>query len=330
MSQQPLVKKTLAGTNEINQICFVVKDIEASSKSWAKLLGTVVPQPFVTGPQEFSQVKYYGESTSARNKLAFFETPGVQIELVEPDSVPNLMRECLDKDGEGYNHFAFDVDKISETLETMEEKYSVAQSGEFYPDKGRYAFLDTREKYKTLIELLEHEGPKPDGPLSPLTGDSQYEGKPLLGTSKIVQIAFVVNDVKEAQKAWCNMLGVGPSTIFHSGFEAANKVATYKGQPTEGRSHFTFIQTPRIQVELVQPDQDSPSTWLEHLERHGEGLHHIAFFVESLDEKRDLLNKLGFPTIQEGLFYDGSGKYAYMDTTSEYSVVIELLEMFKS
>ncbi|MEH7414935.1 VOC family protein [Neobacillus drentensis] len=329
MSQQPLVKKPLLGTNDINQVCFVVKDIEKASVSWARLLGTVVPQPFVTASEEFSQVKYYGEPTPARNKLAFFNTPGVQIELVEPDTVQNLMRECLDRGGEGYNHFAVDVEKISETLETMSEKYTVAQTGEFYPDKGRYAFLATREKYKTLIELLEHEGPKPDGSLSPLTGDSQYEGRPLLGTNTIAQIAFVVRDVKEAQKAWCSMLGVEPSTVFHSGYEGVNKVSTYNGQPTTGRSHFTFIQTPRIQVEIVQPDSDSPSTWLEHLEKHGEGLHHIAFFVDSVDEKRDLLNSLGFPTIQEGLFYDGSGKYAYMDTTSEYSVIIELLEMFK-
>ena len=92
-------------------------------------------------------MKYYGEATPARNKLAFFNTPGVQIELVEPDTVPNLMRECLEK-GEGYNHFAVDVDKISETLETMEEKYTVAQSGEFHPDSGRYAFLDTRRNIK--------------------------------------------------------------------------------------------------------------------------------------------------------------------------------------
>ena len=59
---------------------------------------TVVPEPFVTAPEEFSQVKYYGEATPARNKLAFFNTPGVQIELVEPDTVPNLMRECLEKE----------------------------------------------------------------------------------------------------------------------------------------------------------------------------------------------------------------------------------------
>jgi catechol 2,3-dioxygenase-like lactoylglutathione lyase family enzyme len=326
MSQQPLVKKTLLGTNDINQICFVVKDIEKASVSWAKLLGDVVPQPFLTAPEEFSQVKYYGEPSPARNKLAFFNTPGVQIELVEPDTVPNLMRECLEK-GEGYNHFAVDVDKISMTLETMEEKYPVAQSGEFHPDSGRYAFLDTLEKYKTLIELLEFGEPKKDTPLSPPTGDSQFAGKPLLGTNKIAQLCFVVKDVEATRDAFCNMLGIEKASILETPDPKVAKVK-FRDQPTEAKNRFTFIDTPRIQIELVEPDNSSPSTWLEHLKKYGESAHHISFFVDSVDEKKALLNELGFPAIQEGYFFDGSGKYAYMDTTSEYHIIIELLELF--
>ncbi|MFJ8063656.1 VOC family protein [Psychrobacillus sp. NPDC096426] len=202
-------------------------------------------------------------------------------------------------------------------------------TSEDYLNTGNHAFLDTREKYKTLIELLKDGDPKTEDPLSIGSGDNQYEGKALLGTNKIVQIALVVEDIREAQKAWCELLGAESLTIFHSGFEAANKVATYKGQEAIGRSHFTFIDTPHIQVELIQPDKDSRSTWLEQLEKNGESLHHIAFIVDNLDEKVKLFNSLGFPTIQEGPLYDGSGKYAYIDTTSDYSVIFELLEMFK-
>ncbi len=325
MSQ--VVKNPLVGTNDISQVCFVVKDIEKAAVSWAKLLGDMVPEPFVTAPYEFTHVKYNGEPSPFRNKLAFFNTPGVQIELVEPDTVPNLMLECLEKDGEGYNHFAFDVDSIAETLETMEEKYSVGQSGEFYPDSGRYAFLDTRQKYKTLIELLEFEGPKSDEPLSPATGDSRYAGKPLLGTNKIAQLCFVVKDVEATRDAFCHMLGVEKSTILESPDPEIVKVK-FRGQPTDAINRFTFIDTPRIQIELVEPNPSSPSTWQEHLEKHGESAHHIAFWVDRVDEKKALLNELGFPTIQEGLFFDGGGQYAYMDTTSEYGIIIELLELF--
>jgi catechol 2,3-dioxygenase-like lactoylglutathione lyase family enzyme len=322
------VKKPLLGTDDINQVCFVVKDIEKAALSWAKLLGDVVPEPFVTAPMKFTQVKYYGELSPFRNKLAFFNTPGVQIELVEPDTVPNLMLECLEKNGEGYNHFAVDVDSIAETLETMEEKYNVAQSGEFYPDSGRYAFLDTREKYKTLIEMLEFGEPKTGEPLSPATGDDQYEGKPLLGTNKIAQLCFVVKDVEATRDAFCQMLGLEKSTILESPDPEIVKVK-FRGQATDAINRFTFINTPRIQIELVEPNLSSPSTWQEHLEKYGESAHHIAFWVESVDEKKALLNELGFPTIQEGLFFDGGGQYAYMDTTSEYGIIIELLELYK-
>ena len=324
---QSSVKKPLLGTNDINQICFAVNDIEKAAVSWAKLMGTVVPEPFLVAPQEFTQMTYWGEPTPARNKLAFFNTPGVQVELVGPDTVPNLMRELVDKK-EGYNHFAVDVDKISTTLETMEEKYTVAMSGEYHPDKGRYAFLDTTEKYKTFIELLEFEGPKGDAPLSPLTGDSQYDGKPLLGTNKIAQLCFVVKDVEATRDSFCHMLGIEKTPILESPDPEVAKV-NFKGEDTDAINRFTFIDTPRIQIELVEPDLSSPSTWQEHLEKYGESAHHIAFWVDSVDEKKALLNELGFPTIQEGFFFDGGGKYAYMDTTSEYHIIIELLELFK-
>ena len=176
--------------------------------------------------------------------------------------------------------------------------------------------------------MLEFGGPKTDEPLSPATGDSQFAGKPLLGTNKIAQLCFVVKDVEEARDAFCNMLGVEKSTILESPDPEIVKVK-FKGEPTDAINRFTFIDTPRIQIELVEPDTSSPSTWQEHLEKYGESAHHIAFWVDSVDEKKALLNEVGFPTIQEGLFFDGGGQYAYMDTTSEYGIIIELLELFK-
>jgi len=222
--------------------------------------------------------------------------------------------------------FLFQDEKATNSLANLLDTIA----SEDYLNIGSDPLLDTRKKYKTLIESLKYEDPKTEDPVSIGSGENKYEEKALLvGTNKIVQIALVVEDIREAQKAWCELLGAESSTIFHSGFEAANKVATYKGQEAIGRSHFTFIDTPHIQVELIQPDKDSRSTWLEQLENNGESLHHIAFKVDDLDEKVKLLNSVGFPTIQEGPLYDGLGKYAYIDTTSDYSVIFELKEMFK-
>ena len=88
-----------------------------------------------------------------------------------------------------------------------------------------------------------------------------------------------------------NMLGVEKSTILESPDPEIVKVK-FRGQPTDAINRFTFINTPRIQIELVEPDTSSPSTWQEHLEKYGESAHHIAFWVDSVDEKKALLNEL--------------------------------------
>ena len=76
-------------------------------------------------------------------------------------------------------------------------------------------------------------------------------------------------------------------------------------------------------MELIEPDHNA-STWRESLDKNGEGLHHIAFVVEGLNEKVTALERKGMPLLQKGE-YTG-GRYAYIDTLRDLKVIIELLE----
>jgi len=49
MAESLTEKKPLAGNNVINQIAFVVHDIEQASEAFAKLLGLPKPKWFLTG-----------------------------------------------------------------------------------------------------------------------------------------------------------------------------------------------------------------------------------------------------------------------------------------
>src|SRR3954470_15698773 len=109
MTESMTVKRPLAGNNVINQIAFVVSDIEQASKAFAKLLGIPTPNWFLTGDREVSKVVFRGAPTDSRSKLVFLNTPTVQIELIEPNQEPGTMREFLDTVGEGIHHIAFDV-----------------------------------------------------------------------------------------------------------------------------------------------------------------------------------------------------------------------------
>lgn len=314
----------LLGNRKINQLAFVVKDIESANEAFTKLLGIKKVEPFLTGDSSISKVVFRGEPTNSRSKLAFLNTPTVQFELIEPDHNPGTMREFLDTTGEGIHHIAFDVDSIQKRVPVMEKNgYSVLQTGEFTSSDGRYVYVDTIEDYKTLVELLESAEPRQTEWEKPEDDSIQ----PLLGTNKVEQLAFVVKDLETASEAYCALLGVEKPPVIYSGPSDVCQVE-FEGKRTEADSRYMFINTPFLQIELIEPG-NAPSTWKKHLEEYGEGIHHISFVVKNMDEKINLLIEMGYPVIQKGNFYNGKGRYAYMDTTSDYKVIIELLERYE-
>ncbi|MDF2679775.1 MAG: hypothetical protein K0R47_965 [Brevibacillus sp.] len=319
------MREALLGSSELNQICFVVNDIEKAAEAFASLLGIEKPNWFLTGTREVSQIVYNGVPTDARNKLIFINTPSVQIELIEPDQEPSTMREFLGKQ-EGIHHVAFNTGDMKKQLALLGENgYGVIQTGEFTASKGRYAYVDTVPNCKTMVELLERDEPQPIPPVKPRSAE---DPQPLLGTDTLTQIAVVVKDLDAAADAYCSLLGVEKPNVLKEGPSEVTQVV-FRGEPTEAKARFMFIKTPLIEIELIEPG-DSPSTWKEHLETRGEGVHHISFLVKNRDEKIAILEEKGYPVIQKGNFWNGKGRYAYMDTTSDYHVIIELLEKFEA
>jgi 4-hydroxyphenylpyruvate dioxygenase-like putative hemolysin len=96
----------------------------------------------------------------------------------------------------------------------------------------------------------------------------------------------------------------------------------YRGKPTPARAKLAFFPFGKIAFELIEPI-GGPSTWKEALDKHGEGVHHVAFRVDDMDRALAALNKKGFETIQTGDFT--GGRYAYVDTTRALRTVVELL-----
>lgn len=77
--------ESLLGNRNINQLAFVVKDIEAANIAFTRLLGIKKSEPFLTGDSSVSNVTFRGVPTESQSKLAFLNTPTVQFELIEPD-----------------------------------------------------------------------------------------------------------------------------------------------------------------------------------------------------------------------------------------------------
>ncbi|WP_407272966.1 VOC family protein [Radiobacillus sp. PE A8.2] len=146
--------------------------------------------------------------------------------------------------------------------------------------------------------------------------------KSVLETNLITQIGIIVSDISKTSTAYAAFFGIDQPEIIMT--DMVDKAQTeYKGKTSVARAKLAFFDMGSLQLELIEPDEH-PSTWREFLDEHGEGVHHIAFAVEGMTEKINLMEEKGMPLAQKGEFT--GGRYAYMDTFKELKVLIELLE----
>jgi catechol 2,3-dioxygenase-like lactoylglutathione lyase family enzyme len=143
-----------------------------------------------------------------------------------------------------------------------------------------------------------------------------------LTSSKIAQVAIVVNDIEAGIKQYCALLGVAPPNIIETEPGAAVN-QTYRGVPSNARAKLAFFDLGGVQLELIQPIGDD-SAWAEGLRDTGESLHHVAFWTENMRQDKETLEASGAEMIQRGDM--GEGQYAYFDGRSTLGTMIELLE----
>ena len=154
--------------------------------------------------------------------------------------------------------------------------------------------------------------------------------KSILGVSTPCQVGMITGDIDRAKKKWAEFLGVEEPEARWCGDYAVCKTE-YMGQPApEANSKLAFIDlTPGVQLELIDPNKE-PSVWRDHLEKYGEGIHHIAFNVDNTDAVvKVLTEEYGAVVEQHGVYGDGSGQYTYLDVQKTLKCRIELLESFR-
>lgn len=150
------MKHGLLGNNRIVQVGIIVRDIDKAAAAYAAFFGIDKAQARRTDGYEQTQAEYRGRPSRGRAKLAFMDFGSLQVELIEPDEQPSTWREFLDQHGEGIHHIAFVIDGMKEKVATLADRgFALQQKGEY--TGGRYAYVDTRDKLKTMIELLEND-----------------------------------------------------------------------------------------------------------------------------------------------------------------------------
>jgi hypothetical protein len=71
---------------------------------------------------------------------------------------------------------------------------------------------------------------------------------------------------------------------------------------------------------LIQPGEGK-SLYKDFLEKKGEGVYHLGFVVDHVDDSEAGLKKLGLKVLSSGRREDGSG-FSYLDTAGKAGVVL--------
>lgn len=100
--------------------------------------------------------------------------------------------------------------------------------------------------------------------------------------SKIVQLGFVVTNLREAAMEWTRRFGIGPWFYWE---HLGGRDYRFRGEPSEPDISTAMADWNGIQIQLVQQHDESPSIHTEWLSTHGgaPGLNHIAVAVDDFE-----------------------------------------------
>jgi methylmalonyl-CoA/ethylmalonyl-CoA epimerase len=150
-----------------------------------------------------------------------------------------------------------------------------------------------------------------------MTGDTT--GKSTF--TRLIHIGVVVRDMKKAIERLA-VLGIGP---FQPRILPPDARETYRGKPfiPSRRVVIQITQIGNVELELIQPiDGESPHQ--EFLEQRGEGVQHLGFLVENLQEDVEHLTADGSSILLTSQFKGGGG-VAYLDLDAA-GLIVELVQ----
>jgi len=139
----------------------------------------------------------------------------------------------------------------------------------------------------------------------------------------VIQMAYVVADLRAAMTQWSSKLKVGPWFVLEH-FTGVDPV--YRGQPSRADVALAMSFAGHMNIELIQPNNGAPSVYGEMIERRGHGFHHWGVATWSFDAAVARYQRDGYELAFLAAVPSG-GRVGYMDTTAVLPGFTELIEL---
>ena len=300
----------------IRQVALVIEDLAETMENYWNLLCIGPWEVYDMHPPALHGVICQGKPVQSTCKVGMASVGETEIELIQPVSRDGVFGSFMAQHGEGLHHIQFMVDNIEPATRMMSEAgFPPVQSG--HVADGMYVYYDTLGKLKATWEAW-----KPPTKMSPdyiyPDKDAKADGSKVKIT-RITQVALVVKDLKETMANYWNICDIGPWDFLNLRPPTLSNT-TYHGKPGQFTMNYALADVGNMQMEPVEP-VSGRSIYSDFLEEHGEGLHHLMFTADNLDELARQMNDK-FPVLQSGYIEDGV--FTYYDTVDALKTVWEI------
>ncbi len=132
-----------------------------------------------------------------------------------------------------------------------------------------------------------------------------------MSVKKIDHIGIAVKDIEESLRFYSSSLGLELQCI--------------EEMPDRG-IRVAFIKVGESRIELLESISES-STIAKYIEKKGEGIHHLALNVESIEESMKIMKDQGFRLLSEQPEIGAGGtRIVFVHPKSSNGVLTELVE----
>ncbi len=147
------------------------------------------------------------------------------------------------------------------------------------------------------------------------------------GIGSIDHVAVVVRDLDRAMEHYTNDLGMGPWAVYTLSPDWIRDM-TVHGKEQDYVYTLALCSVGPVLYELIESVR-GPNIYEEFLNKRGEGVHHLGYFVEDIDAEISAMESRGFSMLQSGRGFGtkNDGAYAYFDTERALGCILEALEM---
>jgi catechol 2,3-dioxygenase-like lactoylglutathione lyase family enzyme len=305
----------------VDRVIWIVEDMDATLEGLKKLGFTNVRD---SGEVELTYSVYRAKPAGGTMRFVSGRFGDLAVHWIQPTGGSNVFEDFVKKHKSGIFSLVHRVPSKEiyeqELTRLKELGVGVVQSGFQETDTGyiHYAFLNTESEGKYVLGLIHF----PSGDEGPLAVPAENPSGRV-----VTQYAFAVDQLEPVSKFWAK-LGF-PEMSYSQGKLSDLR---YKGEPAQFEMRLGWQRHGKVPYEWIQ-SLKGPDIYGDHMSKHGEGFHHLAFNVEDMDKEVARWAELGFAEIQSGAWGEkgqtGSGRFTYLDAQSLGGIDIELLWSFR-